>query len=165
MALFSTVPRHLRAARRVVVALQTPAFRRTIAAATVSAGLVVAVSACSSAVSVESADVPAWKATALPSASGIALEDAGKILNREPLTKDASAVPAGSYTLTMTCDGGGKAFFSVTAGATKLSEAGAACNGSRERAKITVPVAGPVQISVSSVDAPLIYAYQLVGGS
>lgn len=92
------------------------------------------------------------------------LEDAGKILNREPILKDAADVPAGSYTLTMTCDGGGKAFFVVTAGGKKLTEGGAACNGSRERAKVTVPAAGAVQISASSVDAPLLYAYQLTAG-
>lgn len=127
--------------------------------------LVVAASACSSAVSIENADVPAWKASALPTANGTVLEDAGKILNREPLVKDAADVPAGVYTLTMTCDGGGKAFFTVTAGGTKLAEAGAACNGSRESAKITVPAAGAVQVSASSVDAPLIYAYHLAAGS
>jgi hypothetical protein len=93
------------------------------------------------------------------------LEDTGKILNRQPLVKDAADVPAGVYTLTMTCDGGGKAFFTVTAGGTKLAEAGAACNGSRESAKITVPAAGTVQVSTSSVDAPLIYAYHLAAGS
>ncbi|KIS26320.1 hypothetical protein TV39_16965 [Arthrobacter sp. SPG23] len=142
-----------------------PALRRIVGAASVGACLVVAASACSSAVSIENADVPAWKATALPTASGTVLEDAGKILNREPLVKDAADVPAGVYTLTMTCDGGGKAFFTVTAGGTKLAEAGAACNGSRESAKITVPAAGAVQVSASSVDAPLIYAYHLAAGS
>lgn len=133
-------------------------------AAAVLSTCVVALSACASAVSVENADVPAWKATALPSASGIVLEDAGKILNREPILKDAPNVPAGSYTLTMTCDGGGKAFFTVTAGGKKLTEGGAACNGSRERAKVAVPAAGAVQVSASSVDAPLLYAYQLTAG-
>ncbi|MDR6508902.1 hypothetical protein [Arthrobacter oryzae] len=127
--------------------------------------LIVAASACSSAVSIGNADVPEWKATALPTASGTVLEDAGKILNREPLVKDAADVPAGTYTLTMTCDGGGKAFFTVTSGGSKIAEAGAACNGSRERARITVPAAGTVQISASSVDAPLLYAYHLAAGS
>jgi hypothetical protein len=142
-----------------------PALRRIISTAALSACLLVTASACSSAVSIENADVPSWKATALPTASGIVLEDAGKILNREPLVKDAADVPAGSYTLTMTCDGGGKAFFTVTSGGTKIAEAGAACNGSRERAKITVRAAGPLQISTSSVDAPLMYAYHLAAGS
>lgn len=137
------------------------ALRRVVTTAAVGGCLVLAASACSSAVSIENADVPAWRATALPTSSGTVLEDAGKILNREPLVKDAANVPAGVYTLTMTCDGGGKAFFTVTAGGTKLTEAGAACNGSRERAKITLPSTGPVQISAASVDAPLIYAYHL----
>ena len=127
--------------------------------------LVVAASACSSAVSIENANVPEWKATALPTASGTVLEDAGKILSREPLVKAAADVPAGTYTLTMTCDGGGKAFFTVTSGGSKIAEAGAACNGSRERARIAVPSAGTVQISTSSVDAPLLYAYHLAAGS
>ncbi|MDQ0078303.1 hypothetical protein [Arthrobacter oryzae] len=138
---------------------------RRIGTAVAGACLMVAASACSSAVSIENADVPAWKATALPTASGTVLEDAGKILNREPLVKDAADVPSGAYTLTMTCDGGGKAFFTVTSGGTKIAEAGAACNGSRERAKITVPAAGTVQVSTSSVDAPLLYAYHLAAGS
>jgi hypothetical protein len=114
---------------------------------------------------VENADVPAWKATALPSASAIALEDAGKILNRDPRTKDAANLAPGRYTLTMTCDGGGKAFFAVSTGGKKLAEAGAACNGSRETARITLATAGTVQISASSVDAPILYAYQLVAAS
>jgi hypothetical protein len=142
-----------------------PAPRRIISTAALGACLMVAASACSPAVSIENADVPAWKATALPAAGGVVLEDAGKILNREPLVKDAADVPAGSYTLTMTCDGGGKAFFTVTSGGTRIAEAGAACNGSRERARITVPAAGRLQISTSSVDAPLLYAYHLAAGS
>lgn len=142
-----------------------PALRRIVSTAALGACLVVAASACSSAVSIENADVPSWRATALPTASGIVLEDAGKILNREPLVKDAADVAAGSYTLTMACDGGGKAFFTVTSDGTKIAEAGAACNGSRERAKITVPAAGRLEISTSSVDAPLLYAYHLAAGS
>lgn len=138
---------------------------RVIGTAAAGACLMLAASGCSPAVSIENADVPAWQATALPTASGTVLEDAGKILSREPRVKDASEVPAGVYTLTMTCDGGGKAFFTVTAGSTKLAEAGAACNGSRERTKITVPATGRVQVSAASVDAPLIYAYHLAAGS
>jgi hypothetical protein len=121
----------------------------------------VAAAACSPVRSIESADVPAWKATALPSASGIVLEDAGKILNRDPIVKAAAGVPAGSYTLTMSCDGGGKAFFEVSLDGHLLTEAGAACNGSRETARITLPAAGTVEISTASVDAPLIYGYHL----
>jgi hypothetical protein len=137
-------------------------FRRALAGSATGAVVVLAATSCSPAGSIESADVPAWKATALPSAHGIVLEDAGKILNRDPIVKDASGIPAGSYTLTVSCDGGGKAFFTVTLDGKQLAEAGAACNGSRETAKITIPASGKVQLSTSSVDAPLIYAYQLV---
>jgi hypothetical protein len=137
--------------------------RRLASTAAVTAAalaVVLSASACSPVRSVESADVPAWKATALPSASGIVLEDAGKILNRDPIAKTA-AVPAGRYTLTVSCDGGGKAFFEVSLDGRLLTEAGAACNGSRETAAISLPAAGTVTISTSSVDAPLIYGYHL----
>ena len=122
---------------------------------------VLAATACSPAGSIESADVAAWKATALPSVPGTVLEDAGKILNRDPIVRAAPRVPAGTYTLTMTCEGGGKAFFAVSLDGSQLAEAGAACNGSRETARITVPVPGDLTLSTSSVDAPLLYAYHL----
>lgn len=154
-----------RAPRGVRAAARGPAARRRVSTLAIGASVVLAATACSSAVSVENADVPAWKATALPSASAIALEDAGKILNRDPRTKDAANLAPGRYTLTMTCDGGGKAFFAVSTGGKKLAEAGAACNGSRETARITLATAGTVQISASSVDAPILYAYQLVAAS
>ena len=137
---------------------------RRLLAAAAGAAVAVGASACSPAGSIESADVNAWKATALPSASGVVLADAGKILNRDPVAKDAS-VPAGTYTLTMTCDGGGKEFFEVTLDGNHLTEAGAACNGSRETARIKVPSAGRLKISASSVDAPLIFAYQLAAAA
>lgn len=139
------------------------AFGRVLAAAA-GAAVVFGASACSPAGSIESADVDSWKATALPSASGVVLADAGKILNRDPIARDAT-VPAGEYTLTMTCDGGGKEFFDVSLDGKRLVEAGAACNGSRESARIKVPAAGRLTISASSVDAPLIFAYQLVPAS
>ena len=132
------------------------------AAAAACAAVVLAASACSPAGSIESADVQAWKATALPSAGGTVLEDAGKILNRDPIVKTAAGVPAGTYTLTMSCDGGGKAFFGVSLDGARITEAGAACNGSRETARIKVPAAGTLEVSTASVDAPLIYAYHLV---
>ena len=96
-----------------------------------------------------------------PLPPGIVLEDAGKILNRDAIVRTAPRVPAGTYTLTMTCDGGGKAFFAVSLDGNQLAEAGAACNGSRETARIKVPAAGEVKLSTSSVDAPLLYAYHL----
>lgn len=116
---------------------------------------------CSPVVSIENADVPQWRATALPSIPGAVLDDAGKILNRDRIIREAASVPAGRYVLTATCEGGGKAFFAVSLNGMMLADAGAACNGSRETTKITLPGAGSVEISTSSVDAPLIYAYRL----
>lgn len=135
---------------------------RAARGAVAGAAVVLAAAACSPAGSVESADVPAWKATALPSAGGVVLEDAGKILNRDPIVKTATGIGSGTYVLTISCDGGGKAFFQVSLDGARLTEAGAACNSSRETARIKVPAAGTLEISTSSVDAPLIYAYQLV---
>jgi hypothetical protein len=136
-------------------------FAGLAAGGAVALAVVLTASACSSTRSVESADVPAWVATALPSASSIVLEDAGKILNRDPIVKTAPGVRAGKYTLTVSCDGGGKAFFLVSLDGHQLTEAGAACNGSRESAAITLPTAGTVTISTASVDAPLLYGYHL----
>lgn len=135
--------------------------RRRARGIAAGAAVVLAAAACSPAGSVESADVPAWKATALPSAGGVVFEDAGKILNRDPVVETAQGIAPGTYVLTITCDGGGKAFFEVTLDGARLGEPGAACNGSRETARIKVPSAGTLRISASSVDAPLIYAYQL----
>lgn len=138
------------------------AMLRVLSGAAAVASILLAVPACSPVVSIENADVPAWKATALPSVGGTVLEDAGKILNRDRILQEAASVPAGRYTLTVTCEGGGKAFFAVSLAGKPLADAGAACNGSREITKIAVAKAGPLEISTSSVDAPLIYAYQLV---
>ncbi|XAS63629.1 hypothetical protein ACOM2C_09715 [Pseudarthrobacter sp. So.54] len=135
--------------------------RRAALGAAAAAVIVLATAACTPVRSVESTDVQEWKATALPSAAGIVLEDAGKILNRDPIVKTAGGIGAGSYLLTVSCDGGGKAFFGVSLDGATLAEAGAACNGSRETARIKVPAAGALQVSTSSVDAPLVYAYQL----
>ena len=142
--------------------LRARTIRRRALVAAAGTAVVLAAAACSPAGSIESADVPAWKATALPPAEGMVLEEAGKILNRDPIVKTATGIGPGTYVLTITCDGGGKAFFDVSLDGTRLSEAGAACNGSRETARIKVPAAGTLRISTSSVDAPLIYAYQLV---
>lgn len=142
--------------------LRTRTVRQRAFGTVAGAAVVLAAAACSAAGSIESADVPAWKATALPPADGMVLEEAGKILNRDPIVKTATGIGPGTYVLTITCDGGGKAFFDVTLDGTRLSEAGAACNGSRETARIKVPAAGTLRISTSSVDAPLIYAYNLV---
>lgn len=123
--------------------------------------MVLGVSGCAQRISVENADVPQWKATAMPSASGIVAEDAGKILNAQPIdhTED---VPAGRYTLTLVCDGGGKAFLAVRSGGKEIVDLGAACYGAGETTKITLTEAGPLELSASSVDAPTLYAYQLV---
>jgi hypothetical protein len=126
------------------------------------AAAALALAACAPLVSIENADVPQWRATALPTASGTVLADAGKILNRDRIIEEAANVPAGRYTLTATCEGGGKAFFAVSLNGAQLADHGAACNGSRETTRITLPEAGTLNISTSSVDAPLIYAYHLV---
>lgn len=100
----------------------------------------------------------------MPSASGIVAEDAGKILNAQPIDHTEN-VPAGRYTLTLVCDGGGKAFLAVRSGGKEVVDLGAACYGARETAKITLTEAGPLELSASSVDAPTLYAYQLVQDS
>lgn len=141
-----------------------PSIWRRAALLAIGAGTL-AVTACSPGGSVSDANVPAWKATTMPSATGIVLEDSGKILNRDPLVKNFASVAAGTYTLTVACDGGGKAFFDVSSGGRQITEAGAACNGSRETSRIKVLSAGPLSVSASSVDAPVIYAYQLVPAS
>ncbi|MCI0142284.1 hypothetical protein KNN17_11920 [Arthrobacter bambusae] len=141
-----------------------PSIWRRAAFLVLGAGIL-AVTACSSGRSVSNADVPAWKATTMPSVAGVVLEDSGKIPNRDPLVKNFASVAAGSYILTVACDGGGKAFFDVSSGGTRITEAGAACFGSRETSRIKIPSTGPVSISASSVDAPVIYAYQLVPAS
>jgi len=134
-------------------------------AAAAAVAVVVGVSGCAQRLSVENADVPEWKATAMPSASGsILAEDAGKVLNAQPV-EHTENVPAGRYTLTLVCDGGGKAFMAVRSGGKELVDLGAACYGVSETAKITLTEAGPVELSVSSVDAPTLYAYQLVQDS
>lgn len=139
----------------------TPPFFPRALSGVVAAAVLVAVSGCAQQLSVENADVPAWKATALPSASGVVAEDSGRILNAQPVDHTEN-VPAGSYTLTLVCEGGGKAFLAVRSGGRELADLGAACNGSRETVKVTVPQSGPLEVSASSVDAPLIYAYRLV---
>lgn len=142
------------------MALTPQSFPRALSGVVAAAGLL-AVSGCAQQLSVENGDVPAWKATALPSASGIVAEDSGRILNAQPMDRTAN-VPAGSYTLTLVCEGGGKAFLAVRSGGRELADLGAACYGSRESVKVAVQQSGPLEISASSVDAPLIYAYQLV---
>ena len=160
MLFLSPGPRRARRARPIRTTARP--IRRTAHALAAGAAVVLAAAACSPAGSIESADVPQWKATALPAAAGVVVEDAGKILNRDPVVKTAPGIAAGSYVLTITCEGGGKAFFDVSLDGARLTEAGAACNGSRETVRIKVPAAGTLQIGASSVDAPLIYAYHLV---
>lgn len=138
------------------------AVRCSLPGTVVAAGICLVVAGCSPVTSVENADVPKWRATALPpSPAGTVLQDSGKILNRNHIVQEAARVSAGSYTLTAVCDGTGKAFFAVSLEGKPVAEAGAACNGRRETTKITLPAAGRVEISTSSVDAPLLYAYQL----
>jgi hypothetical protein len=144
------------------MAVIPPTLPRALSLA-VAGAVLLGVSGCAQQLSVETADVPAWKATALPSATGIVAEDAGKLLNAQPVDRTEN-VPAGSYTLTLVCEGGGKAFLAVRSGGKELADLGAACYGTRETVKITLAKAGPLELSASSVDAPLLYAYQLVSG-
>jgi len=138
------------------------AVRRSLPGAVAAAGLCLAVAGCSPSNPVENADVSAWRATAMPSSpAGVVLQDSGKILNRDRIVQEAARVPAGSYMLTAVCDGTGKAFFAVSLDGKAVTEAGAACNGRQETTRISLPAAGRVEISSSSVDAPLLYAYQL----
>jgi len=139
------------------------AVRRLLPGTMVAAALALALAGCSQGTSVEKADVPQWRATALPSSpAGAVLQDSGKILNRDPIVREAAKVPAGNYTLTAVCDGTGKAFFAVSLDGRAVTEAGAACNGRQESTRISLPAAGRVEVSTSSVDAPLLYAYRLV---
>jgi uncharacterized protein (DUF2147 family) len=142
------------------MAVLRPSLPRALSLA-VAAAVLLGASGCAQQLSVENADVPAWKATALPSATGVVAEDAGKILNAQPVDRTEN-VPAGRYTLTLVCEGGGKAFLAVRSGGKELADLRAACNGTRESVKITLTEDGPLELSASSVDAPLLYAYQLV---
>lgn len=142
------------------MAVLPPSFPRALSTAA-AAAVVLGASGCAQQLSVENADVPAWKATALPSASRVVAEDAGKILNAQPVDRTEN-VPAGSYILTLVCEGGGKAFLAVRSGGKELADLGAACYGTRESVKLTLAQDGPLELSASSVDAPLLYAYQLV---
>ncbi|MEE2567801.1 hypothetical protein V1638_00100 [Pseudarthrobacter sp. J64] len=142
--------------------LPRPAHRRALALAA-GAAVVLSATACAPRMSVEDADIPAWQATALPAPSagpGAALELSGRLMDAEP-SAQTETVAAGSYSLTLVCEGGGKAFLAVTAGGEELVDLGAACHGSRETAKLEFP-GGPVEFSISSVDAPVLYAYGLV---
>lgn len=140
-----------------------PALRRALAAAAAVAVLT-GTAACTPRMSVENADVPAWKATALPapgaSAGGQTTEDSGRLMDDRPAT-DTRDVAAGSYSLTLVCEGGGKAFLAVSGSDGELLDLGAACYGSPETARLEVPD-GTLQFSASSVDAPVLYAYRLV---
>ncbi|MCQ6269393.1 hypothetical protein M8J71_02645 [Pseudarthrobacter sp. R1] len=71
-------------------------------------------------------------------------------------------MPEGNYSLVLACDGGGKAFLTARMEERELIDFGAACNGVRESIKVLIPQSGPVEFTASSVDAPLLYAYQLV---
>ncbi|MCT9869013.1 hypothetical protein [Paenarthrobacter aurescens] len=142
--------------------LKLSSTRRRAGLVAIIAAALLGASACQAPVNIADADVSAWKEKVLPAATGMVLEDSGKILNRDPLVKETPSVPAGTYTLTMACDGGGKTYFAVSSGGNKITDAAAACNGSLDVVKIKVPGTGALSISTSSVDAPLIYAYHVV---
>ncbi|MDP9890397.1 hypothetical protein [Pseudarthrobacter defluvii] len=63
--------------------------------------------------------------------------------------------------MTLVCEGVGKAFLTVRSGGNDLVELGAACNGAKETTKVSVTDPGMLELRTSSVDAPLLYAYQL----
>lgn len=136
-----------------------PTFPRALAAA--AAAVLLVSTGCAPRLSVEDADVPAWKATAMPSASGIVAEASGKLLTAQPVDRPEE-LPAGSYTLTLVCDGGGKTFLAVRSGGKQVADLGAACYGTPESAKVALVADGPLEFSVSSVDAPVLYAYHVV---
>lgn len=143
--------------------LPRPALRRALALAA-AAAVVLSGTSCTPRVSIEDADVPAWQATALPSPSAAAgealVEESGRLMDAEPAAI-TSEVAAGTYSLTLVCEGGGKAFLAVSVDGKEVLDLGAACYGTRETAKLDVP-GGPVEFSVSSVDAPTLYAYRLL---
>jgi len=116
------------------------------------------VSGCATPVS--AGDLPAWQATTLPSDPGVVAADAGRILDRQPVVQRKD-VESGSYILTLVCEGVGKAFLTVRSGGNDLVELGAACNGAKETTKVSVTDPGTLELRTSSVDAPLLYAYQL----
>ncbi|MDO5866978.1 hypothetical protein [Paenarthrobacter sp. SD-2] len=124
------------------------------------AGIVLFLAGCTQQPSVETADIPSWEATALPATATIVAEGSGKILDTQPVVTSQN-VPEGSYTLTLACDGGGKAFLTARVGDGESVRLGAACFGARESTNFDVPVAGPLEITASSVDAPVLYAYHL----
>lgn len=141
-----------------------PALRRALAAAAAAVVVVSGTAACTPRTSIEEADVPAWQATALPapdaSAGGKFTDVSGRLLDSRPEDYAMDVAP-GSYSLTLVCEGGGKAFLAVSSNGGERLDLGAACYGTRETATLEVP-GGPLQFSVSSVDAPVLYAYRLV---
>lgn len=134
--------------------------RRALATAA-AAAVVLLGSGCSPQQSVEDADVPAWKATAMPQADGIVAEESGKLLTSRPIARSAD-LPAGAYTVTLACEGGGKAFLAIRSGGNQVADLGAACYGTPESIRVTAAAGEPLEFSVSSVDAPVLYAYQVV---
>lgn len=140
------------------MALPLRSFPCALAAA---AAVLLVSTGCAPRLSVEDADVPAWKATAMPSASGIVAEASGKLLTAQPVDR-AVALPPGSYVVTLVCDGGGKAFLAVRSGRKQVADLGAACYGTPESARVALSSGDPLELSASSVDAPVLYAYHVV---
>lgn len=110
----------------------------------------------------ETADILSWQAKTLPATgTAVVAEDAGKILNAQPISRSED-VPAGNYTLTLACEGGGKTFLAVRQRERELADLGAACYGTPESIRVNLPDSGALEVTASSVDAPLLYAYRLV---
>ena len=137
-----------------------PSVPRALAAV---AAVLLASTGCAPRLTVEDADVPAWKATAMPSATGVVAEGSGKLLSAQPVDR-TEKLPAGAYSVTLVCEGGGKAFLSVRSGGKDVADLGAACYGTPERARVSLAADGPLELSLSSVDAPVLYAYHVVSG-
>ncbi|MDJ0319224.1 hypothetical protein [Pseudarthrobacter sp. PS3-L1] len=141
----------------------SPTFPR--AALLGSAVILVALTGCSSQVSVEKADVAQWQATALPSPTAgapgaVAVEESGKLVDTDSAQVSVE-VPAGRYTLTMVCEGGGKAFLYAESGGKDVADVGAACYAGKESTPLSLSSDTEVTFRLSSVDAPLLWSYRL----
>jgi len=139
---------------------RTPVLTRALTAGALGALLLGTVSGCVQRPGIEQVDVPSWQATALPSAPGLVLGGSGKLLNREPASTSLAHLQAGNYTLTMTCEGNGKTYFTLTVAGKEVADATSACNGNKDIVTLSLP-AGDLDVRASTVDAPIIYAFQL----
>ncbi|WP_287903218.1 hypothetical protein [Arthrobacter sp.] len=134
---------------------------RALTAGALGALLLGTVSGCVQRPGIEQVDVPSWQATALPSAPGAVLGGSGKLLDRQPADSFLAHLEAGKYTFTMTCEGNGKTYFTLSVAGKEAADATSACNGNKDVVTVSLP-AGDLSVKASTVDAPIIYAFQLV---